>query len=337
METGRGIWLVAGAATVGLAAATKYNGAYALVLPVIAAAALPGHIGRRIGYAVAAMFISVTAFLLAAPYTVLDLPGFLNAFGALSQFYQHRPFSEGGAIYIAHVRIAVGWIGLGVIAGGIVSITLRAWQQRDLAKWAMFAVLPFLYFYSVSTKQLIFARYLLPVLPFMFIFMANGIMELVGLLRWLNQPVWTRRLAASTVCAIALFPVARAAVAWPRDYGRRTTQDIAYEQIQQTIPAGSGVVIERSVLRLPRPYKILNVRWLGVHSPENYIARGMTFAVATSDSFGRIMENPAEHADEYARYERVFKAPGHCLPTIEPTDAVSGPQIVICRLDAAIQ
>jgi hypothetical protein len=103
-----------------------------------------------------------------------------------------------------------------VIAGGIVSITVRAWQQRDLAKWAMFAVLPFLYFYSVSTKQLIFARYLLPVLPFMFIFMASGIVELLGLLRWLNQPVWTRRLAAAAVCASALFPVAQ------RSHGRAT-------------------------------------------------------------------------------------------------------------------
>jgi hypothetical protein len=210
-------------------------------------------------------------------------------------------------------------------------------QQRDLAKWAMFTALPFLYFYSVSTKQLIFARYLLPVLPFIFIFMAAGIVELLGPLRRLNQPVWIRRMAACAVCAIALFPLTRAAVTWSRDYGRRTTQDIAYERIQQTIPAGAGVVIERSVLRLPRPYKIINVQWLGVHSPENYIARGMTFAVATSDAFGPIMENPAEHADDYARYERILKAPGHCLPTIEPTDSVSGPQIVVCRLDAPIQ
>jgi 4-amino-4-deoxy-L-arabinose transferase-like glycosyltransferase len=337
METGRAIWLVSAAAVVGLAAATKYNGAYALVLPVIAAAAMGGNIGRRAGYGVAAMAVSVVAFLLAAPYTVLDLPGFLNAFGALSRFYSARPFADGASIYIGHMRVAVGWVGLGVIVVGIVSMTVRAWQQRDWAKWAMFAVLPFLYFYSVSTKQLIFARYLLPVLPFIFIFMAAGIVEMLGPLRLLNQPVWTRRLAACAVCAIALFPVARAAVTWPRDYGRRTTHDIAYEQIQTVIPAGSGVVIERSVLRLPRPYKILNVPWLGVHSPENYIARGMTFAVASSDAFGRIMANPAEHANEYEHYERIFKAPGHCLPPIQPTDSVSGPQIVVCRLDAAIQ
>jgi 4-amino-4-deoxy-L-arabinose transferase-like glycosyltransferase len=337
VESGRAIWFAAAGAGVGLAAATKYNGAYALMLPVIAAGFTRVRFPLRVSYAAAAILVSIFTFLAAAPYTVLDLPAFLNAFGALSQYYRPRPFVEGGAIYAGHMRVAMGWTGFLLVAAGFILVTVRAWQRRDWAKWAVLVVFPLFYFHSVATKQLIFARYLLPMLPFVFISMAVSLVEIVRWLCRLNQPNWIRRLATGAVCGIAMFPLVRAGTAWPREYGRRTTHDIAYDRIQEVIPAGSGVVIERSVLRLPRPYKILNVQWLGARTPEEYISRQMTFAVASSDAFGPVMANPSENAHEYELYQRILGQPDHCLPPIEPTESVSGPKIIICRLDAPIQ
>src|SRR4051812_41421720 len=69
----------AGAAA-GLAAATKYNGGIALLMPLLACwMTVPARPSRRAA-AAAAVAACGAAFLIGAPYTLLDLPGFLNAF-----------------------------------------------------------------------------------------------------------------------------------------------------------------------------------------------------------------------------------------------------------------
>ena len=83
-ETGRLAWFVAAGASVGLAAATKYNGTVALIMPLIAAALARTPRSSRVWGAVAATAAAGGAFLLGAPYTVLDLPAFLNAFGYMT-------------------------------------------------------------------------------------------------------------------------------------------------------------------------------------------------------------------------------------------------------------
>ncbi len=74
-----------------------------------------------------------------------------------------------------------------------------------------------------------------------------------------------------------------------------------------------------------------------MRTPEDYMSKGTTFVVASSDAFGPVMERPSEHAAEYEAYQRVFNQTGHCLPVIQPTARISGPQIIICRLDSPIQ
>jgi len=73
-----GPFAIAGAAA-GLAAATKYNGAIALVMPLIACWMTSVRPSRFVA-ALATVGAFLGAFLIAAPYSVLDLPGFLNGF-----------------------------------------------------------------------------------------------------------------------------------------------------------------------------------------------------------------------------------------------------------------
>ena len=96
--------------------------------------------------------------------------------------------------------------------------------------------------------------------------------------------------------------------------------------------------MERSVLRLPDSlYRKTDVHRMTVRTPEDYLSKGITFVVASSAAFEPVLARPSEHVAEYEAYQRVFNAAGHCLPTIQPTAAVSGPQIIICRLDGPIQ
>ena len=168
--------------------------------------------------------------------------------------------------------------------------------------------------------------------------MALVIVDGAGWIWRLRRPMRTRAAIVAAVLFVTLFSVVRAGIAWPAQYGRQTTQDLAYERIREMIPKGSGVVVERSVLRLPDSlYRKIDVHRMIIRAPEDWVSQKTTFAVASSEAFGPVMERPSQYAADYQAYQRIFNQPGHCLPTIQPTATVSGPQIVICRLDAPFE
>jgi hypothetical protein len=283
------------------------------------------------------------AFLLGAPYTVLNLPAFLNAFGYLSTAYANRDLLDGAQIYMGHLQSAGGWPVLIAIVAGLVWGPIRAIRDRAIARWALLLVFPVGYFYMIATKQLIFARYLLPILPFLHLLIAVVVVDVVRRLWPVAAPRigvrmspvgWARACAAIALPVAVGLTLARNGLAWPQEYGRRTTQDFAYRMLVQFIPEGSGVAVERSVLRLPDSmYRPMVVPRLTDRSPEQYVESGVTYVIATSDVYGPIFENRDRHPDSYAAYQRLFGEEGErCLPTVEPTATASGPRIRICRL-----
>jgi len=332
-ETGRLAWFLAAGASVGLAAATKYIGALALVMPLIAAAMAAGSGSSRAWRAIAVTGAASGAFLLGAPYTVLDLPAFLNAFGALAVAYRPRPFGDGAQIYLAHLNVVVGWPGVIACGAGTMWGVVRAARDRDFAKWAIIIMFPLVFFYFVATKHLIFARYLLPVAPFLCLLMAVVVVDSVLWVLRLQQPrQWVRIVVAAAFVGVVLFHPARAGIAWPGQWGKRTTQDVAYDIIRQSIPLRSTVAVERSVLRLPdSAYRTINALSLTERSPEEYGSLGVTFLLATSDAFGPVFARPDQNPDAYKKYRRLLEE-GRCLPPVVPTADVSGPEVRICRL-----
>ena len=241
-----------------------------------------------------------------------------------------QPFSSGAAIYMGHLRVALGWPGLIVAAAGIAWGVFRAVRDREFAKWAMVIVFPLAYFHLFATKHLNYARYLLPILPFLCLIMAVLMTDILGWISRLRQPEWFRAVAAGGFAAIVLFHPVVAGVTWPMQHGQRTTQDVAYTKIREFIPQGSGVAVERSVMRLPEPmYRAVDIRDLSRRSRQQYLASGITFFVASSDSFGPVFAKPAEYADAYKAYQRLFNQESECLPAVEPTATLPGPQIRI--------
>src|SRR5262249_43248934 len=77
-------------ADAGLTIASKYNAGLVILLPLIAAwMTLPASPSRLV-CALAALGGSIAAFLIGAPYTLLDLPAFLNGFAHLTAEYRPR-------------------------------------------------------------------------------------------------------------------------------------------------------------------------------------------------------------------------------------------------------
>src|SRR4051812_2683430 len=100
----------AGAAA-GLAAALKYNGVVSVLMPLVACAMTPRLRSTRLACAVSIVGAMLATFLVAAPYTLLDLPTFLNQFARLSSEYRSPPaFAEPvWLVYLKHLRIALQW------------------------------------------------------------------------------------------------------------------------------------------------------------------------------------------------------------------------------------
>jgi membrane protein implicated in regulation of membrane protease activity len=203
---------------------------------------------------------------------------------------------------------------------------VRAVRDRDVGKWAVVAAFPLIYFPMVASKQLIYARYLLPILPFLCLSVAFVVVDVVAwIVRW-KQPLGVRAFAVSAFSVLVLLHPVRQGIDWPRQYGGPSTQDAAYRMIQQSVPKQSKVAIEQAVLRLPdSAYRTMYVHNLTDRSLQEYVSSGVTFLIASLD-------RPDRHPDVDQAYRRLLDEAAQCLPTIEPTAAVSGPAIRICRL-----
>src|SRR5262245_57152010 len=252
-----GAFVLAGVAS-GLAAATKYNGLVVALIPLMAAAGLDGATPRRrVRTAAALAAAACLAFLAGAPYTFLDLPNFLNQFARLASEYRVRPASAEPAwiVYLKHLRIALGWSGsllalLGIGAG--VHGTVRG---PDRLGWAIPVTFAGAYFYFVSHQSLVFARYLLPIVPFLSLMGAWGVMVLVRrTAAEISKPL-LRDAAMAALILVALVPAATSAFAFNWNASKVWTTEQAYDWLSQRVPAQSKVVIETRIVTLPPKYQ----------------------------------------------------------------------------------
>jgi 4-amino-4-deoxy-L-arabinose transferase-like glycosyltransferase len=199
-----GAFAWAGAAA-GLAAATKYPGVIALLLPLAAAWMTMGLRPSRLAGVLASCACAGIAFLAAAPYTILDLPGFLNGYAALSATHSRTPLPEPAWVtYLKHLRIALNWPALLMAIAGLALGGVRAVRGPGRIRWTLAVIFPVLYFWFISRQTLILGRYLLPLVPFVCLLAAAAVVSGVSLLRRFDIPraVRTALIAALTVAAL---------------------------------------------------------------------------------------------------------------------------------------
>jgi 4-amino-4-deoxy-L-arabinose transferase-like glycosyltransferase len=237
--TGRNYALAA--AAVGLAAATKYTGAF-LVFPLvvahIAARRTPARPGWR--WLAAAGGISLAVFVLASPYVALDFPAFRADFAAERAHMRLGHFgldAQSGWRYytVAFARLA-GWPVVGLAAAGFVG-TLFLGRRRWSLIIASFAV-P--YVLAISSWAMAADRYALPVLPLLLVYACAGAVALIE--RLPDGRAW-RTVAVAVALVVVAAPLA---VSLPR-YVERYEVDSRTEclrWVEQNLPAGSFLVSE---------------------------------------------------------------------------------------------
>jgi 4-amino-4-deoxy-L-arabinose transferase-like glycosyltransferase len=293
----------------GLTIATKYNAGLVLLLPLISAwMTLPAQPSRLI-CVLAAMGGAIGAFLIGAPYTILDLPAFLNGFAHLTAAYRPRsPAAESGAsIYFKHLLNTMGWPATLLLITGLVLGVVRAVKGPGRVRWTLLVVFPVIYFYTIAGRGLIFGRYLLPLLPFVCMLAAIAVISGVSLLRRFDIPRTPRRVLITALTVAALLPPAWNAVSFDRTISQQSTQEVAYRWIIQNIPPKSRVVVEKYDLRLPDTlYRLDYINELTLKTFEDYKQSGTQYIIASSQAYGGVLQTPQIAPDRYARYRTIF-------------------------------
>jgi 4-amino-4-deoxy-L-arabinose transferase-like glycosyltransferase len=329
-----GAFAWAGAAA-GMATATKYNGLPVLLLPLLAAHASKAGNERPLLRDLSAVGACAGVFLAAAPYTVLDLPAFLNAFAYLATAYRPRVAAgdPGWLIYLKHLRLGFGWPGLILTLSGAGLAAVRIFTGPGKPRFGMLLLFPAVYFYLIATKGLIFGRYLLPIVPFLCLLAGIAVVSGVSLLRRFSIPRAIRTALIAGLTVAALLPPMVTAIKFDLSRTKQTTYGQVYDWITKNVPPGSRVVIETAALRLPdEKYRVEQVKRLIDASYEAYVSRNTDYLIASSQAYGPAFQAPHEQAAAYAAYRTLFDQSEEVKRIPQLPSPALGPEWRIFRL-----
>ena len=326
-------FLLAGAAA-GLAAGIKYNGLVAVAMPVAALFALGrGHRPSRPAAALVVAASCVGAFFVTTPYAILDLPAFLNGFGTQAAAFSPRSSSAEPSwiVYAKHMQLAFGWPGflLGLVGLGVA--IYRAARGPDRLRWALLLVFPAVYFYLINGWGFMFARYAMPLVPFMVIWTGAAIIATVDRVWAARWPRAAAQAATAAIIAAVLVPPLIGSVQWVQGHGAETTQTQAWKWIRLHVWSNSKVLSEARRLELPAErYRYDFARRITDRDPDAVAASGVEWIILSSDAWrnlpsagGSKFGPPAPYAPFLQRYQAV--------KVILPTPGVAGPEIHILK------
>jgi 4-amino-4-deoxy-L-arabinose transferase-like glycosyltransferase len=325
---------IAGAAA-GLAAATKYNGALAIVMPLLACWMTPAMRPSRLVGALAVIGAAIGGFLVGAPYTILDLPGFLNGFARLANEYRTPTVTplEAANVYLKHLRTSFAWPGLILIASGLALGTWRLVTGPGRVRWALVIAFAAIYFTFISRQTIIFGRYLLPIFPPLAILAGCAVISGVSLLRRFEIPRAVRTTLILLLTVAAIVPPGVRAIGFTRMISREGTVERAYNWIIASLPQGTAIVVETREMLLPGDrYKTRNIPYLHRQTLEDYRKQGVEYLVASSMRYGPPLDEPHKYPAEYAAYMTIFEQSREVM-RFSPSVSIPGPELRIYRID----
>lgn len=318
----------------GLAAGTKYHGGSVLVLPLLAVAM--SRAGTpRITSALAAIAGAAAAFMAAAPYTWLDLPAFLDKFGTLAHMYAVGPPAVDPAwlVYLKHLALNWGWAGVTVAGAAVLLALERTWRApaEERATWALNAAFVVVTCWLIAGQRLVWARYLLPILPGLAVLVGGLICRVVSLVAERTERGLAPALATAALVALTALQPARQAVGWVRAQALTGTAELTYRWIDANVPEGARVAVEsRGLLLPPARFRSENFARLIEWDLAEFRGNGYTYLVASSQAFGEALAAAVPTAQTHA-YRALFDRL-QLLTTIRPTGDHPGEEWRVYRI-----
>jgi hypothetical protein len=228
----------------GLATSTKYNAAL-VALPALLTIFSNGYVNdprvrKRFSRAAIYACMLVGAFVVTSPYSVLDFREFLADVS-----YESRHMAEGhkvilGRGWIHHVTSSLRYgIGIPVLLTGFVGMVLIL--ARDRRTGALVALFPLSYYLIIGSGYTVFARYIIPVIPFLCLTAAYAVMEAA---EWvgvrMGRARWKPALAALTIVCLS-WTSAQSVLSFNRIVSRTDSRVLAREWLEHYVPPGSTI------------------------------------------------------------------------------------------------
>ena len=236
----------AGAAS-GLAGAAKYTGGIALIAVVSAwllhERSSPDRL-RKLG---AIFGAAALAFVIGAPYTILDLPAFLDGFAAQFARFAAPSHTSDPAwlLYVKHLSPPGGRWSVPLALGGL---AILLWRSHARTRWMPVILFTLAYFYMLSTHSPVFGRYALPLLPMLCLFTSVASLEAVRFTARFTpmaRPAVQRALVAAAVTLLLWGPAAES-VRWLDLQKRSDTRALATDWLRTNTPRGTRVAVENN-------------------------------------------------------------------------------------------
>jgi 4-amino-4-deoxy-L-arabinose transferase-like glycosyltransferase len=298
-------YLLAGLAA-GLAASTKYNGALILLPLVVAHLLRCGRKGLRDRSLYLALGMSVLAFFVTTPYSILDSAAFLNGLRFDAQHYATgHPGMEGNTLwwYLSYMLTVEG--PLVVLAAAQI---LRGLHTRS-KNVILVSVFPVTYFVFISRYVVRNARTLLILMPFLCLLAAFLLVEALHRLR--DQQTRRRVLLGILLTAVGLATLVVPLWHTVRDNLRLTMVDgreTARAYIDSNCPLRSKIAVESySPFVNPQRFVVQGFGRITDHALEWYVAEGFDYLVFSAGMFERFYRDPLRYADEVRQYEAFFR------------------------------
>lgn len=314
----------------GLGTATKYPAGVALMLPLVAAWMTLYARPSRLTCVAATLGGFAAAYLLAAPYTILDLPGFLNGFAYLVTHYRDRDPSlgSGWVFYLGYLRFKFGWPAALLVCWGFGLGVARTIRGPGHVRWALLIAFPLVFLWTIAGRHQIFPRYALPIVPFLCVLAAIAVVSGVSLLRRFSIPRAPRTVLIVALTVAALLPPALASIQYLRDLGRAATSEQAYAWLRANLPMGAQVFVERYGVMPPtsrfQVHHIPSAARLDLDAlPQDRTA----YLVLNSHA----LDAPHEHPRAYEGYRTLIET-NRELARFAPGGRTAGPTLVIVEV-----
>ena len=232
--------LLAAAVAAGLATATKYNVAL-IGLPafvVMLAPREPQPMGRRIRRTALFTAVMIAAFLIAAPFSVIEWQQFLDAVRSESE---HLASGHGvivGRGWYVHVFVTLRYgLGWPMLAAGLVGLATLVYRRQRVG--ALVALFPVSYYLLLGSGYTVFVRYMMPVVPFLCLTAAYAAVEAArSVAVRVDRPRWAPGMVAAAA-ALVLLPSVLSVISFDRLIALTDNRLIAAEWIEQQFPNGA--------------------------------------------------------------------------------------------------
>lgn len=231
----------------GLAAATKYNAGAIAIAPLVAiaspagAAAWPaGARPNRVTHACVFIALTLAAFLAASPYVAIEWREFAASFEGVRQRMAGGQVVTTRLAWITHLGSSLRYgVGLPLLVSAAIGFLILVFTRG--AEAVLVLSFPLLYFAILGSGRSAFARYMLPMMPFICL----GAAVFAEALRRTVAERWTTP-AARAVAASAIVVIVAATATWSdiqtdRLLQRDDTRTLAAHWVTARYPEGTAI------------------------------------------------------------------------------------------------